>query len=64
MSTTNRRDMGILSFQNKSDGTAILSSDWINNVNKALEREQRECLDDVVVACELVKREVRLSKLE
>ena len=51
MSTTNRRDIGILSFQNKSDGTAILSSDWINNVNKTLEREQHECLDDVVVAC-------------
>ena len=64
MSTTTRRDISILSFQNKSDGAAVLSSDWIDDLNKALEKEQREHLDEIVVTCESVKREVLSSKLE
>ena len=64
MSTTTRRDISIVSFQNKSNGAVVLFTDWIGDVNKAIEKEQRERFDEIVVNCESVKREVLSSKLE
>ena len=62
MSTTTKRDISIVSFQNKSNGAVVLFTDWIGDVNKAIEKEQRECFDEIVVNSESVKREMLSSK--
>ena len=64
MSSAKRHDISIMSFQSKSYGTVMSLSDWVDYTNKALEKEQRECLDDYVIAGESVKRKVLVSELD